>query len=156
MAGIKENIKKILGEIPLAAEIYWLARRPDHPSSTNYSLRNIKEILPEAVSVVSEHRKTASSGKKVFLFSSTHKWLEIDLFLSLALAGKGHEVTHGYYPYGEWEQKSDLFDVRKQSIYTWRGADPRVMPDLESELNASGDTEGGAAPAKQRDRPKDI
>jgi ATP-dependent helicase/nuclease subunit A len=30
---------------------------------------------------------------------------------------------------------------RKQSIYTWRGADPRVMPDLESELNASGNTE---------------
>ena len=30
---------------------------------------------------------------------------------------------------------------RKQSIYTWRGADPQVMPDLVAELNASGNAE---------------
>ena len=118
MAGIKENIKKILGEIPLAAEIYWLTRKADHPTGSNYSLRNVKEVLPEAVSAVAESRKSAPEGKRVLLFSSTHKWLEIDLFLSLALAGQGHEVTHAYYPYGEWNIQSDLFELRKQSVYT--------------------------------------
>ena len=118
MAKTKEKIKKILGEIPLAAEIYWLTRKVEHPTGSNYSLRNVKEVLPEAVSEVSNSRKSAPAGKKVFLFSSTHKWLEIDLFLSLALAGQGHDVTHGYYPYGEWNIQSDLFDLRKQSVYT--------------------------------------
>ncbi|HKZ44009.1 MAG TPA: hypothetical protein VJZ78_03120 [Anaerolineales bacterium] len=118
MISIKENIKKIVGEIPLAAEVYWLTRKAEHPTGSNYSLRNVKEVLPEAVSVVAESRKTAPAGKKIFLFSSTHKWLEIDLFLSLALAGQGHEVTHAYYPYGEWNIQSALFDLRKQSVYT--------------------------------------
>ncbi|MFC2029029.1 hypothetical protein ACFLTX_03775, partial [Chloroflexota bacterium] len=118
MSSIKGNIKKILGEIPLAAEVYWLTRKVKQPTGSNYSLKNVKDVLPEAVSVVAESRKTAPEGKKIFSFSSTHKWLEIDLFLSLALAGMGHEVTHGYYPYGEWNIQSELFDLRKQSVYT--------------------------------------
>jgi len=131
MTSNKEKIKKILGEIPLAAEIYWLTRKSDHPSSSNYSLRNVKEVLPEAVSVVTDRRKTAPAGKKVFLFSCTHKWLEIDLFLSLALAGQGHEVTHGYYPYSEWETEANLFDIRKQSVYT-RAILSQVSPVMKT------------------------
>ena len=117
MAGRKEQLKKILGEIPLTAEIYWLARRSEQPTNTGFSLRNIKNVLPEAVTAAAKARKSAPVGKRVFLFSSTHKWLEIQVFLGLALAGQGYDVNLGYYPFGEWNLQSNLFDIRRQSAY---------------------------------------
>jgi len=117
MADTRERLKKILGEIPLTAEIYWLARRTEEPTNTGFSLRNIKPVLPDAVAEVVKLRRSAPAGKKVFLFSSIHKWLEINVFLGLALAGQGHEVTLGYYPFGEWNIQSNLFDLRRQSAY---------------------------------------
>jgi hypothetical protein len=117
MAGRKEQLKKILGEIPLTAEIYWLTRRSEQPTNTGFSLRNIRAELPDAVAATARYRKSAPAGKKVFLFSSTHKWLEIDVFLGLALAGQGHDVNLGYYPFGEWNIQSNLFDIRRQSAY---------------------------------------
>jgi hypothetical protein len=117
MANTKEKIKKILGEIPLTAEIYWLARRTEEPTNTGFSLRNIKPVLPDAVAEVAKLRQSAPAGKKVFLFSSTHKWLEINVFLGLALSGQGHDVNIGYYPFGEWNIQSNLFDLRRQSAY---------------------------------------
>jgi hypothetical protein len=117
MAGRKEQLKKILGEIPLTAEIYWLTRRSEQPTNTGFSLRNIRAELPNALAATARYRKSAPVGKKVFLFSSTHKWLEIDVFLGLALAGQGHDVNLGYYPFGEWNIQSNLFDIRRQSAY---------------------------------------
>ena len=118
MAGRKEKLKKILGEIPLTAEIYWLARKSEKPTNTNYSLRNIKTILPDAVAAAAKYRKTAPAGKKIFLFSSTHYWLEHEVMLGLALAGQGHDVSIGYYPYAGWNIESNSFDVRRQAVYT--------------------------------------
>lgn len=118
MADRKEQLKKILGEIPLTAEIYWLARRSERPTNTNYSLRNLKAILPDSIAAAAKYRKTAPEGKKIFLFSSTHYWLEHEVMLGLALAGQGHDVTLGYYPYAGWNIISNLFDIRRQSVYT--------------------------------------
>ena len=118
MTDKKEQLKKILGEIPLTAEIYWLARRTtEEPAKTVFSLRNARSVLPDAVADAAKFRQSAPAGKKVFLFSSTHKWLEINIFLGLALAGQGHNVNLGYYPFGEWNIQSNLFDLRRQSAY---------------------------------------
>lgn len=117
MADRKEKIKKILGEIPLTAEIYWLARRSEGPNNTNFSLRKIKDVLLDSVAVAAKHRKTAPAGKKVFLFASIHYWLDHEVLIGLALAGQGHDVTLGYYPYGKWNIPSNLFDLRQQSVY---------------------------------------
>ena len=117
MAGKKEKLKKILGEIPLTAEIYWLARRAERPTNTNFSLRDLKPILPEAVAAAAQFRKNAPAGKKIFLFASTHYWLEHEVILGLALAGQGHDVTLGYYPFGKWNIASNLFDIRQQGAY---------------------------------------
>jgi hypothetical protein len=118
MAGRKEQLKKILGEIPLTAEIYWLVRRSERPTNTSYSLRNIKDVLPEAMAAATKHRKTAPAGKKIFLFASVHYWLEIEVMLGLAFAGRGHDVNLGYYPFGGWNIQSNLFDIRRQAVYT--------------------------------------
>jgi len=117
MAIKKEQLKKILGEIPLTAEIYWLARRMEAPTNSNFSLRNLKTILPDAVASAAKYRKTASAGKKIFLFASTHYWLEHVVMLGLALSGQGNDVNLGYYPFGGWNIESNSFDIRQQSAY---------------------------------------
>ena len=98
MAGNKDRLKRILGELPLTAEVYWLMQQSEHPSPSNFSLRHIKEILPEAVSEVMKHRGKAPTGKKVFLFASTHYWLEHEVMLGLALSAQGHDVTLAFIP----------------------------------------------------------
>ena len=118
MVGNKERLKRILGEIPLTAEIYWLMRQSDRPSPSNFSLRHIKEILPDAIRVVEKARAAATPGKKVFLFASTHYWLEHEVMLGLALTGLGYQVTLAFYPYGGWNIQSNQFDIRRQSVYT--------------------------------------
>ncbi len=42
-----------------------------------------------------------------------------------------------------WGENTNLVICgdKKQSIYTWRGADPQVMPDLEAAIHASGNAE---------------
>jgi ATP-dependent helicase/nuclease subunit A len=41
---------------------------------------------------------------------------------------------------------------RKQSIYTWRGADPKVMPDLEKAIRATGNYEADALQTSYRSK----
>ncbi len=117
MTGNKERLKRILGELPLTAEIYWLIRQSDRPSPSNFSLRHIKDILPESVKVALNHRSTAPKGKKVFLFASTHYWLEHEVLLGLTLSALGHDVTLAFYPYGGWNIQTNQFDLRRQSVY---------------------------------------
>lgn len=142
MAGRKEQLKKILGEIPLTAEIYWLVRRSERPTNTSYSLRNIKAVLPDAIAAAARHRKNAKAGKKVFLFSSTHYWLEINGMLGLVFAGQGHEVHLGYYPFGKWNLQSNLFDIRRQAVYTHsvlKQLSPLMKPENLFRSNPSAD-----------------
>ena len=118
MASNKELLKKILGELPLTAEVYQLLRQTDRPLPNHFSLRNIRKVLPEAVAAVQKSRAQYPSGKKVFIFASTHYWLEHGVVTGLALSGLGHDVTIGYYPYGRWDVNSPQFDVRRQSVYS--------------------------------------
>lgn len=117
MAGNKEILKKVLGELPLTAEVYWLLRQSDRPLPSNFSLKHIRESLPEMVKTAARYRKDAQPGKSIFLFASTHYWLEHTVITGLALAGLGHKVTLGYYPYGRWHVESNQFDLRRQSMY---------------------------------------
>ena len=117
MAGNKEKLKRVLGELPLTAEIYWLIRQSERPSASNFSLRNIKEIIPDSVKAVIKLQEKAPAGKKVFLFASIHYWIEHEAMLGLALSGLGHKVTLGFFPYGRWNVQSNQFDIRRQSVY---------------------------------------
>lgn len=117
MASRKEILKKVLGELPLTAEVYWLLRQGSVPLASNFSLKTIREIMTDSVAAVQKSRKSHPTGKKVFLFASTHYWLEHVVMTALALSGVGHDVTVGYYPYGQWNNDTNQFDVRRQNMY---------------------------------------
>jgi hypothetical protein len=117
MASRKEILKKVLGELPLTAEVYWLLRQSNDPLPYNFSLKTIRENLADSVAAAEESRKKHPAGKKVFLFASTHYWLEHVVMNGLALAGMGHDVTIGYYPYGKWNIDTNQFDLRRQNVY---------------------------------------
>ena len=117
MASRKEILKKVLGELPLTAEVYWLLRQSSDPLPYNFSLKTIREILPEAVAITKKSRKAQPAGKKIFLFASTHYWLEHVVMTGLALSGMGHDVTVGYYPFGKWNIDTNQFDLRRQNVY---------------------------------------
>jgi hypothetical protein len=114
----KDRIKKILSEIPLTAEVFWLVHRTDNPANVRYSLRHIKEVLPETIEAAQTARKHAQPGKKVFLFASMHYWLEHIAMMGVALSGQGNDVTLGYFPYAKWNIVQSKFDVRRQAVYT--------------------------------------
>ncbi len=48
------------------------------------------------------------------------------MLVALGLAGMGgHEVNFAWLPYAAWDLKIDLFDLRKQDLYTWNILAPR-------------------------------
>lgn len=114
----KDRIKQILGDIPLTAEVFWLVHRSDNPANVRYSLRHVKEVLPETIEAAQTARKHAQPGKKIFLFASMHYWLEHISMMGIALAGQGHDVTLGYFPYAKWSIVQSKFDIRRQAVYT--------------------------------------
>lgn len=113
----KETIKKILGQIPFTAELYWLVRQRGNPIQTRFSLKKLQTTLPEIISEVNELRPIKPSGKKVFLFASLHYWIEHAALVGLALASQGHKVTLGYLPYSDWQKPINRFDLRRQNTY---------------------------------------
>ncbi len=112
----REALKEILGEIPLAAELYWLVRQNGKPIS-RFSLKHLQLALPEATAQAARFAASAPAGKRVFLFATLHYWIEHTSLLGLALAGQGHHVTFGYLPYSDWQKPVNRFDLRRQNVY---------------------------------------
>ena len=88
--GEEESLKDLFGEIPVAAELYWLVRQRGKPVS-RFSLKHLQAILPDLVMQAGESAERAPAGKKVLFFASLHYWIEHAALLSLALAGLGHQ-----------------------------------------------------------------
>lgn len=116
----KDFVKRILGEVPLTAEIYWLLRHRSGTIASRFSLSFLDQCLPEACAQVQKCRKDSKPGKKVFLFSSLHIWLNHATILGLGLAADGHDVTLGYLPYSDWFTPINRFDLRRQNLYAQR------------------------------------
>jgi hypothetical protein len=114
----KQTIKKILGEIPFTAELYWHLVQRHKPWKAHYNLDFLESVLPDAAQQVRELGDLTASGKKVFLFSTLHYWIEFSTLLSLALAGKGHDVTFSFLPYDNWTKETPAFDLRRQNLYS--------------------------------------
>ena len=127
----KETLKKILGEIPLTAELYWLVRQKGKPISTRFSLQRLHQTLPEMVEQLNHVKINKENSKKVFIFASLHYWIEQATITALGLAGSGNEVTLGYYPYGDWFTDQTKFDLRRQNVYAQKvleQVEPYVTP----------------------------
>ena len=64
----KDNIKNVLGQIPFAAELYWLVRQNGKPIQSRFSLKRLQEAMPEMISDVTAFKQSAPVGKNVYIF----------------------------------------------------------------------------------------
>ncbi len=115
----KAALKRLLGELPLTAELYWQFRQSGKPVRNNFSLQKLKNHLPALCAQVEAASQATDglSGKRILVFSTLRYWIEHAALLSLALAGQGHQVTLAYLPYANWRQPINRFDLRRQNIY---------------------------------------
>ena len=117
MAGYKDKIRNILGEIPLTAEFYYELKKQNEPF-TRYSLKNIQANLPQMLADIEAGKKTTDDPKNILVFASLHYWIEHAATVALYFAAMGHHVTLGYLPYSDWQKPVNKFDLRRQDIYT--------------------------------------
>ncbi len=120
----KDSIKKVLGQIPFAAELYWLVRQNGKPIQSRFSLKRLQEAMPELVLDVQDLKKTDVDGKKVFLFATMHFWIEHAAIMGLTLSALGHKVTLGFLPYGDWRKPINKFDLKRQNYYARKVLEP--------------------------------
>jgi hypothetical protein len=113
----KTNIKKALGVLPFAAELYWLLRNPGKKAFSRFNLDDLKTHLPKMIADTTPYAQSAPTGKKVFLFVYLHFWIKHATAIGLTLRGLGHEVTLGFLPYGDFAKPIDRFDAQRQNVY---------------------------------------
>ena len=121
----KQDLKNILGQIPLTAEAYWYLRQPGKPITPEFTLDQLERSIP----IWREQIIGAQSGptgnltphkhkpKRVFIFGTLRYWIEHASLLGMALAGLGHSVTLSYLPYARWQTPIDSFNLRRQNLY---------------------------------------
>jgi len=121
----KQDLKKILGQIPLTAEAYWYLRQSGKPVTPEFALDRLEQSIPEWRTQVLTSKVYTSSNqsfpsvknKRIFIFATLRYWLEHASLLGIALAGLGHSVTLSYLPYARWQQPIDAFNLRQQNVY---------------------------------------
>jgi len=135
---MSEKIKDLLGKIPLTVESYWALRGRNKSWSAHYELENLKEVLPKAVDDVIEFQRKVEQPRKICVFSTLHYWIEQSMLVALGLAGQAHQVVFAWLPYAEWDKEINLFDLRRQDLYTEEVLKPasQVMR-IDSLLSAS-------------------
>ena len=114
----KNIIKSVLGQVPFTAEIYWLIRHRDRSLNSRFSLKRLADNLPSICEQVDRmEKKEGKDSKKVFIFASLHYWIEHAAMTGLILSGMGNDVTLGYFPYHDWQNPINKFDLRRQNLY---------------------------------------
>lgn len=142
-------VKKFLGEIPFAADLYDSIRtgRPN----TRYNLSQLEAALPKAVAEARPFIEKAKRGRKLLLFATLHYWVEQAAVIGLALRGMGHEVTIAYLPYHDWRKDINKFDLRRQDLYT-----RRVLQPLDGLVKCASLLDLRPAPVLRPDLAEDI
>lgn len=133
----KKTVKRILGEMPLTAELYWQLRQNGKPLSESFSLRRTEKCLPTWRSQAEAARQRAPHGKKVLIFVTLRYWIEHATLVGLGMAGLGHQVSLAYLPYANWYKALNHFDVRRHNAYSQTvlsQAEPllRIIPLLDA------------------------
>jgi hypothetical protein len=114
----KSGVKRILGELPFTAELYWQLRQNGKPLSKSYSLRRTEKWLPQWLAEADAAARRAPAGKRVLIFATLRYWIEHAVLLGLALAGQGHQVSLAYLPYANWRKPVSRFDLRRHNAYS--------------------------------------
>ena len=128
----KNLIKTVLGQVPFTAEIYWLIRHRDKSLNSRFSLKRLEDNIPSICSQLNQIQAAEKGGgKKVFIFASLHYWIEHAAVTGFVLRGMGHNVTLGYFPYHDWQNEINKFDLRRQNLYA-RDVLKKAEPLLQS------------------------
>jgi len=112
----KVGLKRVLGGLPLTAEVYLLLRQR-RPLSKSFSLQRLGKHLPEWRSAAQASAARFSPGRRILIFSTLRYWIEHGVLLGMGLAGFGHQVTLAYLPYANWRKQLNHFDLRQQNLY---------------------------------------
>jgi len=117
----KKQIKELLGELPLAAEIYWQMRQSGKSVTKSFSLKRVEEALPEwcsqALAARQQNLFQVEAKRRVLIFATLRYWIQQATLLGIALAGMGHTVTLAYLPYANPRKHLTRFDLRRQNLY---------------------------------------
>ncbi|HEX9091493.1 MAG TPA: hypothetical protein VF831_08375, partial [Anaerolineales bacterium] len=134
----KQDLKNILGQIPLTAEAYWYLRQPGKPITPEFTLDQLEHAIPIWRGQVIARRDQLGNAsdaqkyrpKRVFIFSTLRYWIEHASLLGMALAGFGHSVTLAYMPYARWQVPIEPFNLRRQNLYA-EGVLSKASPYLK-------------------------
>jgi len=111
-------LRALAGDLPFTAELDWMLRHKDRARNDHFSLERLKKSLPDAVKTAASFAASAGRGKKILFFATLHYWIEQSAYISLALAGLGHQVTLMTLPYAEWHKRMDNFTQRQRILHT--------------------------------------
>jgi hypothetical protein len=128
----KAALKEMLGELPLAAELYWQLRQPGCPLIEGFNLDEMEKRIPLWRQDLESFLKSSQppSGKRVLLFATLRYWIAHAAIIGLALRGLGHSVTLAYLPYSNWTTPISRFDLRRQNVYA-KSVLNRLQPYLQ-------------------------
>ena len=112
----KSTLKNLLGDLPFAAETYWLLFSRGNPPVGGYAADRLREALPQWVAQANAAQRP-KTGKKILIFTMLRYWVEHSALTALALAALGHEVTLAYLPHAHWKKVDNRFDLRRQNLY---------------------------------------
>jgi hypothetical protein len=115
----KRDIKKVLGMLPLAAEIVQTIRPLTTEFPNGFRLDRLESVLSEWIPVTERAVKVADplKPKRVLLVASLRWWMEYCIAVGLLLRGLGHKVDIAYVPYKTWDSPAEEFDVRRHRLY---------------------------------------
>lgn len=121
----RQDLKNILGQIPLTAEAYWYLRQPGKPVTPEFTLDQLErliliwrsEVMASNIYKSIDKSPRNSQRKKIFIFGTLRYWIEHASLVGMALAGLGHSVTFAYMPYARWQEAIDPFNLRRQNLY---------------------------------------
>lgn len=119
MNNSKEFVKKVVGSVPMAAEIYQRSFSGGAAPSSGYALDHLRLQLADWARATESARNSTEllGGSNVLLFGYLRWWFEYAVAMGLLLVGAGHDVDLAYVPYRNWTDEVDAFDSKRQSIY---------------------------------------
>jgi len=114
----KSLLRSLAGDLPFTADLAWLLRDRDRARNDHFSLHRLEKSLPDAVNLAGRFTLSAKPGKNILFFATLHYWIEQSAYISLVLAGLGHQVTLMTLPYSEWHKRMDHFTQRQRVLHT--------------------------------------
>jgi hypothetical protein len=115
----EEFVKKVVGSVPMAAEMYQRILSPSIPPSNGFELDRLRMKLPDWHHAAESARslRGVDEGSRILLVGYLRWWFEYAIAMGYMLVGAGHELEIAYLPFRNWTDQVDAFTSKRQSIY---------------------------------------